>query len=283
MATDTRNLPAFLANDADFRAWGSGIAAQLAAVGLVKADDTGQIDWLTVTRPVATNTYAGYEIWRFDDALQATKPVFFKLEYGVSAVVDRPALRITVCTATNGAGTPAGQVGMLRTVIAGASKTAGVVLPSYCSGSPSRLNLCSNADANSSSLALLILVERTKNAAGEETGDGIVTYLASQSFQVIPFAGSVPNAANNNAALPFAGALSSVGLDIMLSPTVAALGKPFFASWMAYAVADIGELAPFQIVHLGGEHTYLPMGETVPGSNVVVNGSTNYSLAMLWE
>jgi hypothetical protein len=37
-------------------AWGSGIAAQIAAMGLVQTSDTGQINWATVTRP-AINTF----------------------------------------------------------------------------------------------------------------------------------------------------------------------------------------------------------------------------------
>jgi hypothetical protein len=44
-----------------------GIAAQIAAMGLVQTSDTGQINWVTVARP-ALNTIAGYEIWRFNDA-----------------------------------------------------------------------------------------------------------------------------------------------------------------------------------------------------------------------
>jgi hypothetical protein len=86
MAIDIRNLPAFLADDATFRAWGSGIAAQIAAMGLVQTSDTGQINWVTVARP-ALNTIAGYEIWRFNDALQATKPVFIRIDYGTSSPV----------------------------------------------------------------------------------------------------------------------------------------------------------------------------------------------------
>jgi len=82
MATDTRNLPAFSNTDAEFRTWGSGIAAALQACGLVKTSDTGQIDWATVTRPGASHTAAGYEIYRFNDSLQATKPVLIKVEYG---------------------------------------------------------------------------------------------------------------------------------------------------------------------------------------------------------
>src|SRR4051812_38221933 len=100
MAKDQRNLQAFLADDATFRAWGSGIAAQIAAMGLVQTSDTGQINWTTVTRP-GINVLAGYEMWRFADSLQATKPVFIRLDYGIAPVAnDRPRIVARVGTAT---------------------------------------------------------------------------------------------------------------------------------------------------------------------------------------
>jgi hypothetical protein len=56
--------------DAAFRLWGSDFSAHLATCGLKQTIDTGQINWVTVTRP-GTTTDAGYEIWCFDDALAA--------------------------------------------------------------------------------------------------------------------------------------------------------------------------------------------------------------------
>src|SRR3954452_19330861 len=110
MAKDIRNILAGANNDAEFRTWGSAIGPQIAAMGLVQTADTGQINWATVLRP-GLNTSAGYEIWRFADALQATKPVFIRIEYGIAAVTDRMRIIARVGTATDGAGTLTGQVG----------------------------------------------------------------------------------------------------------------------------------------------------------------------------
>jgi hypothetical protein len=82
MSTDQRTLPGTFTLDSDFRSWGSGLSAQLAAIGLVKTSDTGQIDWTTVLKPTSSGQIRGFEIWRFNDALQATKPVFIRLDYG---------------------------------------------------------------------------------------------------------------------------------------------------------------------------------------------------------
>src|SRR4051812_43985318 len=84
MPTGQRTLTIPFGSDALFRSWGSGLSAQFAAMGLVKTADTGQIDWSTITTPVASSQKMGYEIWRFNDALQATKPVFIRIDFGSS-------------------------------------------------------------------------------------------------------------------------------------------------------------------------------------------------------
>lgn len=293
MATDTRNLPAFLSGDADFRTWGSGIAAQIAAMGLVQTSDTGQINWTTVTRPAAINTSAGYEMWRFNDALQATKPVFIRFDYGVGSAVDRPRIIPRVSTATDGAGVQSGQLGIASvTVTQASSKSAGVLLPSFCSGSTSRLNLFTGVDLTGAASLWggMIWVERSKTNLGVDTGDGIGTWFCSAngvSFQVIPFSGTVPTAAASNPAISLVnGAVSSVGANVAFSPTVLALGKGLFASWAAYISADLPKLALVSVDHLGAVRTLLPLGDTalVSGTVNFVQGTvTGHSFAMLWE
>jgi hypothetical protein len=285
MATDLRNLPAFLADDATFRTWGGGISAQLAAVGLVQAADTGQINWATVARPAA-NGFAGYEIWRFSDSLQATFPVFIKLEYGTGSLADRPSLRVQTGSGTNGAGTLTGQVGIQRTPTA-ASKTAGIVLPSYCSGGPSRLNLVNNLDVAGSTFSMSIMIERTRNSAGAETSDGIVVFVnwSSQAgFQAIPKIGTLPGGIGaNNSFAPANGGLSSIGAKIAMGPTVAFLGEAFYTTWCCYTHADLSELTSVPMTHLGAARTYMPMGDGIASGNMNISAAPGTSMAMLWE
>jgi len=286
MTVDLRNLPAYLNNDGNFRAWGSGISAQLAAVGLVKTTDAGQVNWATVPGASAGG-FTGYEIWRFNDSLQATKPVFIKIEFGAGGLGDRPALRIQVATATDGAGTLSGQVGAQRSLSAAASKSTGIMLPSYCSGSPNRLNLINNFDNATSSFAMVFMLERTKSADGVSTDDGTICWSQFSNnpglFQVIPFSGSVPVGNTFNNALSFEGQLSMVGTKVALSPTVAFLGKPLFASWCIYRHTDIGELVPFTMEHLGEQHTFMPIGDGIYPTYLTLSGIGYTSMAMLWE
>lgn len=100
-----------LANDAKFQAWVQAIEAAILASGFLEvAPDTGQLNPLTVARP-SVSTYAGYRIYRTKDSMHATKPCYVKMEYGVASAADRPALRKTSSTATNGAGGLTAQVG----------------------------------------------------------------------------------------------------------------------------------------------------------------------------
>lgn len=58
------------------------ITDNLVEAGLVQTDDPGQLVFDEVTELPADNTMAGFQIYRFNDSLQATCPIFIKLEFG---------------------------------------------------------------------------------------------------------------------------------------------------------------------------------------------------------
>lgn len=94
-------------SDAGFRAWVADFIAQLLAVGIVQTADTGQINTASVNRAAANND-AGYAVFRFDDSLQATAPIFFKVYFGSGFNNTVPRIRVQVGTASNGTGTVSG-------------------------------------------------------------------------------------------------------------------------------------------------------------------------------
>ena len=77
--------------------------------------------------------------------------------------------------------------------------------------------------------------------------------------------------------------ISSVGPEYCVVPTIAPLGKAYFASWAAYLHADLGELQPFQANHLGATHTMMPLGDGVSPTGLVQGATAGHSLAILWE
>lgn len=110
MTTASLNTVIDHTSDAAFRTWAQELITLLTTtLGLTQTADTGQINTATVTRP-ATSTAAGYVILRFNDAAQATSPVFLKLEFGTGSAAAQPAMWITVGTNSNGAGTLTGVV-----------------------------------------------------------------------------------------------------------------------------------------------------------------------------
>lgn len=94
--------------NAEFQAIMQFIANVMQSGGLTKTADTGQIDTATAAFPGSNDTYAGYEIRAFSDSLQATDPVFFKIEYGRGGGAANFAIRMTWGTGSNGTGTITG-------------------------------------------------------------------------------------------------------------------------------------------------------------------------------
>lgn len=90
--------------NAHFQAWyNEVITALFTTLGVTQTTDTGQIG-ATAAIP-AINTSAGYVIGRFNDTLQGTAPIFFKLEFGAGAATGDPQMWLTVGTGSNGSGT----------------------------------------------------------------------------------------------------------------------------------------------------------------------------------
>jgi hypothetical protein len=188
MTATTLSLNSSTGTATTFRAWGSGISAGFAAVGLVQTADTGQINWTTVAAPTAAGTAMGYEIWRFADTLQATKPIFIKVEYGAGGNTQTPQMWVTVGTGTDGAGTLTSMAG-----------TGTSVTPRYALGTSSQLLgavtgavYVSTPDSSAIGLlawpgygvtwgGMMFLVERTRDPDGTANSDGFILIVGQSS------------------------------------------------------------------------------------------------------
>lgn len=158
-------------SDANFRTWGSYIAARMAAVGLVQTADTGQINWTTVLTPAAASTFQGYEIWRFADSLQASAPIFIKIEYGSSTgVAANPGIRVQFGSGSNGTGTLTGNLSTQflasNTAVAGACTVVG-------SGNTNRFCICYGF-TTVGGYGMFFGFERSKDAAGNDTAEAVL-------------------------------------------------------------------------------------------------------------
>lgn len=286
-------------SDATFRAWGSDLSTRFATAGLVQTTDTGQINWVTVTRPGAI-AFAGYEIWRFNDTLQATSPVFIKVEYGTGNNTTVPALRITVSSGTNGAGTPTGLVTsslvayVAITLIANANITN---FPSFLCATAGFAGLAFKIGAASvASLTLIgFTVQRTVDNTGAPTATGAVLTTCGTGNQAtvagtVSIINYVSSTVNN----------SSTGIDLGFMPSaltssIVGTSPQIFLHWMSAPQMTplIGTAAcVLSEVTIGSERDITLVG-TTPRHYIAIGNSLrktayNSSAAvlgslMLWE
>ncbi len=265
----TLNIKLSNATVADYRAWGSAISAGLAAAGFVKSADTGQIAWATVALPTALGVPNNYEIWKFNDTLSATKPVFIKIEYSIFVTGGSPAIGITVGTGSDGLGNLTGKVGA-RLFVAVMNNTAGLVPVSLSTGG-GRLMLYLPGELTTFGNSAYILVERTKDSNGNDSGLGVfygfggvdTAQVSKHNFQYVSFdTATIPQL---NAYVP---CIMPTGTTFQLFNNVGvgpvfplsdSIGNPI-TSMLVYLDADIASGTQVVVPMYGVNVTYLATG-----------------------
>ena len=195
-----------MSTDTHFRDNSSFIHDLLIAGGWTQTADTGQINFATVNKPGAGNTKAGYAIYEMADALQATVPLFLKINFGTGGTAATFGIWITLSTSTDGTGTPNGTVYVnndsVSTPTCGSSASAptGTVV-SRGSADTSRV-VCEMFDHDgTAAICLRFAIERSKSTIGADTGDGFIFMWSTSSSwnrqQNIPVSGGVPPTAEN--------------------------------------------------------------------------------------
>lgn len=181
MAASTSVLQQNNSSDAIFRAWVQAIINALAAGGLVRVHDTGEINELTVTAPSGTNQDRGWVIFRSNDAAGGLHNWYIKIGFGSGAATQNPSLWVGVGWGTNGSGTLTGTNTLAYTQFAAAGTTA----------SPTTYDC--NLAAGTGWLAicmwcinypLLLSVERVRDTNGAETDD-IFVYAARYNTNTV--------------------------------------------------------------------------------------------------
>jgi hypothetical protein len=161
-----------------FRAWIQFIEDTLVTTGgWVVTSDTGQMTIASAAIPTAANQKIGYRIYRMADTLQATKPVFMRVDYGSGSATANPGLWLTIGEGSDGAGT----ITTIR-YNGGASASANVgtggaiatgTFTSYGSASTGRAHIALFISSNGSRI-FFFSIERTKNADGTDNGTGLI-------------------------------------------------------------------------------------------------------------
>lgn len=169
------------------------------ALGWVQTADTGQISPATTARPTASNQFVGYEMWRMDDALQATKPVFARVEYrsgGGSPNIF--VLGITLGAGSDGSGNIVGPFRPILYVGGGNNMTND--MQCFGSAAADRITLAMGLTGAAAGQTMVFALERTRDSTGATTGAGLIMFrrdgaagVGTDNYsQVIPFGAVAP-------------------------------------------------------------------------------------------
>lgn len=194
MATVSYSSTYWYASNADFRQWGKELSDAMRTAGLVVASEVpNQINWTTVNNPAFINTVAGFEVYKFNDALQAAAPVFIKLEYGYGGATTVPTIWITVGSAITVSavmtgvftgrqvmGTYVGLTQQTRPLL-----TNVCVLPGYVAVLHKRGATNGNYNPD---CAHFFAVCRTVDDQGVNNGDGVMVFSSITALSSAPYA-----------------------------------------------------------------------------------------------
>lgn len=263
--TTFQSVMANVTSGHDWQTFGRRLTAAMEAVGMVRVPTVGEIDWDATPPSTTSSVPTGFQIWRFDDALQATRPVFFKIEYSDSTTY---CLFITVGKGALGSDITGILIPRTR---AGNSSNTGTTnveiattVVSTCAGGAC-LTVVAAYDYAGVHGRPAFIIERSRNNVGEATGDGVSLAVMSCASNATangpanPFiTAAYDSGAYNSGAIPAVAPRtingSTIGAGSSLASGVIAPVLP----WVAFAPG----LAPWQPI---AGMTYIP-GDAVPGA-----------------
>ena len=272
MSTYTVNIPNYgLDTDAKMRAAIQQFEAAIIACGFIwdpTATYVSQFDPTTVIKPTTAYTHIGYRFYKFNDALQSTAPLHLFVAYQTGTTAQAPAFYVGVANYDSWTHNKPGSTSAWCLNAPGDPGLNG----GSCrfSGDGSRLQVHLWKDyGNASAYGSL---ERTKNEAGQDTGEGIMftwgktgptTYTGAWNRD-----GSYSSNENKRG---FVNQVSSttlvVGGDKYVLPIRAFNPGPLppMMGTYAYINSDFTKAVPVQILCMDGQyHTYLPIGNDSP-------------------
>lgn len=291
-APQTFTVAANQGSAAAFKAWGQALSNALQALGtLTKTADTGQIDWSTNPAVPAAGVSAGYEIYAFNGALQASAPIYFKVEYGTNTTSGRPQIWVTVGTGTDGAGTLTSMAGTNVSV----TNRNGMLTNTTSQATADGCMVTGDADTlviamwtfNNGPVQAhgVFWCERVRDINGDATADGFICGWGtgggtSTVLQNIYHHNQAPQLASTTAsAMPLTPGTNVAPTTTIKDSTLYTL--PVFTGWgprlgapskflVAHHTEDLGQGGTFTVTHYGASHSFQSPGLTFAtnGQNV---------------
>jgi len=191
----------------NFRIWTQKTHDAILSTGMADASGSGSITYgsdstafESIAAPIAYQYNSGYQVYKFADALQTTHPVFIKIGYGAGTNAAYPALHVTVGSTFNDTGSVGGPpVTQTDEIIGSGAQTDAISQYMIC-GDINRIIVTGPAwDLETATLPdemYFLSVERTKDANGDDTDEGILVAQLNISqtyfWYTMPYIGSSP-------------------------------------------------------------------------------------------
>jgi hypothetical protein len=213
-----------------------------------------------------------------NDSLQATAPVFIKLEFGCG-VTSCVGLWLTIGTATNGAGTLTGQTSPRFSLSPSANNTT-TNYPIVCSGDAASFRACLWYGA-AATATVIFSIERSKDATNADTAEGVIFQglAATNSQYFLPCSGG-----GNYSVVPTLTYFTPTGLTSLtvgndttflpLIPYNYDSVRNSGLSLLVYLTADFPDNLQTTVAINGANHVYWTSGQVITGT---------YKLAMRYE
>lgn len=288
-----------LSTAALFRSWFQKIYDDIVGSGaLVQTSDTGQVDISTMVAGAA-DADVGWHMFRFNDSLQGTDPIFVKLWYGrgnVSGGRTSPRLRVETGQGTDGAGTLTGIT--TQSIFAGYRDLGSTSTSwnSYIAHGTGYVCVATMVPGITTQISThFFVISRTRDLAGSFDGRGVVV-LGCQSGTSLPHLAFARRA--DNTSFTYANPAQQICLVPGLPASTALLNGDlqlyphFYAdpdirqSWPTFTVrASEFPSAPTSFLATpiyGEQRTFLSLGNgrMHPGC---ANDTSNFRMAFLWE
>lgn len=275
-----------------------GVGQQLhdafANAGWVQISDSGDVsDWSAVAANGTIGASFGYEIWRMNDALANDAPVYLKWEFVTMQTTNGPAFKFTLGDGSDGAGSLTGGVSGPWSIRVIPSSTGNSLLPCYFRGNPNDMSMAMWCNS-SISHSFLFNIERTKDANGNDTADGVILQYAGTIYnsttadwvdQVwFPKVGSAPFQSTIGVFLPTNNVASS-GLASHYYPIYPYAGI-LLNPMLNLIVSSAGMAAvnvPFDITFYGATHRYVWFTNMDEWTNRCSQTSANWPVCFRWE
>jgi hypothetical protein len=296
--TDTTLQPSN-STDALFRAWVQFIHDTLITTGgWVDPGDSGQMTIASASHPTIANTKTGYRIYRMADSLQSTNPVFMRLDFGSSASANTPGIWITVGQGSDSAGniTSVRYNGgaSANPVIASSSNATGTTNNSYGSADTGRVQIALCVDGTIGH-GLTFSLERTRDATGALTGDGLIFMGIDPNIGtgvchgriIVLSSGAQPPVEKGLAYCLSNNSPSAFGSDVGIAIPIPFKGvaQPPGLGYTLSRAADYVAEAQYTVTIYGTSHTYQHLN-IMQASNANSGSAaidTNTRVAMLYE